>query len=97
MTQAQVFALPDFTKPFVLEIDASDRGVGAVLMQEGKPLAFISQVVAPKHLGLSVYDKKLIVVLVAMEKWWHYLEGSQFIIKIDHEILNFLMQQKLHT
>lgn len=73
-------ALLDFTKPFILEIDAGDEGVGAVLMQEGKPLAFISHAFAPKHLGLSVYDKELIAVLVVMEKWRHYLEGSQFII-----------------
>lgn len=66
-------------------------------MQEGKPLAYISQGLAPKHLGLSVYDKELIAVLVAVEKWRHYLENNQFVIKTDHESLQFLLQQRLHT
>ena len=54
MTQAPILALPDFSKPFVLEIDACDSGVGAVLMQEGRSLAYISQAPDPKHLGLSM-------------------------------------------
>ena len=66
MTQAPILALPDFSKQFVVETYACDNGVGAVLMQEGKPLAYISQGLAPKHLGLSVYDKELIAVLVAV-------------------------------
>ena len=52
-----MLALPDFTKDFIVETDACDKGIGVVLMQEGQPLAFISQALAPKHLGLSVYDK----------------------------------------
>jgi len=66
-------------------------------MQEGRPLAFISQALAPKHLGLSVYDKELLVVLIVEEMWRHYLEGDRFIIKTDHESLKFLLPQKLYT
>ena len=66
-------------------------------MQEGRPLAFISQALAPKYRGLSVYDKELLAVLIAVEKWRHSLEGGSFVIKTDHESLKFLSQQKLHT
>ena len=60
-----ILALTDFSIPFAVEINACDNVVGAILMQEGRPLAYIGQGLAPKHLGLSVYDKELIVVLVA--------------------------------
>ena len=62
-------------------------------MQEARPLAYISQALAPKHLALSVYDKELIVVLVVVDKWRHYLEGNPLVIKIDHGSLQF----QLHT
>lgn len=51
MTQAPILALSNFTKPFILEIDACDTGVGAMLVQEGRSIAFLSQALAPKHLG----------------------------------------------
>ena len=91
-----MLALPNFTKRSIVEMDTCDRGMGVVLMQEEPPLAFISQALAPKHLGLSVYDKELLAVLAAVERWQHYLEGSPFVIKADHESLQFLSQQRLH-
>jgi len=97
MSDVPTLGLPDFNEPFTLEIDASEGEVGAVLMQRGRPLAFISQALAPKHKGLSVYDKELLAMLIAVEKWRHYLEGGSFVIKTDHESLKFLSQQKLHT
>ncbi|XP_052203128.1 uncharacterized protein LOC127808594 [Diospyros lotus] len=95
MSRVPVLGLPDFDKPFTLETDASGTGVGAVLAQEGRPLAFLSQVLSPKHLGLSIYEKELLAVLMAVDRWRHYLEGNKFIIKTDHESLKFLLQQKL--
>jgi len=92
MTHAPILALPDFSRPFILETNACELGVGAVLVQEGKPLAFLSQALAPKHLGLSIYDKELLAVLIAVGKLRYYLEGNQFIIITDHESLKFLLQ-----
>lgn len=97
MTRVLVLGLPDFTKPFVLETDASGTCIRVVLVQEGWPLTFLSQVLSPKHSGLSIYEKEFIAVLMAVNKWRHYLEGGKFIIRIDHESLKFLVQQKLHT
>jgi hypothetical protein len=48
MSSAPVLALPVFPLPFTLEIDASDTGIGAVLIQQGKPLAYFSQALGPK-------------------------------------------------
>ena len=67
-----------------METDASSNGIGAVLMQQGHPIVFISKALSPKHQSLSVYDKEMFAVLFAVKKWHHFLIGRHFIIKTDH-------------
>jgi hypothetical protein len=72
----------------------------AVLSQEGKLVAYFSKSLSSKHLGLSIYEKEYLVILMsveAVEKWRHYLEQEQFIIQTDHESLKYLLDQKIHT
>jgi len=64
MMQAPVLALPDFHKPFVLETDASDYGLGAVLMQEGHTLAYLCKSLCQKNQVLSVYEKECKAILM---------------------------------
>lgn len=71
MTVAPVLALPDFSRPFILEVDACSTGVGAVLMQYRRPLAFLSQSLSKTHQGLSTYEKELIALLIAVDRWRH--------------------------
>jgi hypothetical protein len=69
-----VLALPDFTKTFVIETDACAAGVGAVLMQGGHPLAFLSKSLGLKSQGLSTYEKEFMAILLAMQQWQPYLQ-----------------------
>ncbi|GMJ07745.1 hypothetical protein HRI_004443700 [Hibiscus trionum] len=97
MCNAPVLALPDFSKTFCLEIDASSRGIRVVLTQEGRPLAYLSKALRPRHADLSIYEKEYLAILMDVTKWKHYFEGATFIIKTDHEPLKHLLEQKLST
>jgi RNase H-like domain found in reverse transcriptase len=68
MCSALILAMLDFSKPFILETDACDTGIGAVLMQGRRPIAFLSKALGIKNQHLSTYEKEFIVVLVIVQK-----------------------------
>ena len=84
MSAPPVLVLPDFSRDFVVETDASNTRIGAVLLQQGRPIAFFSKSLAVQHQGLLVYGKEMLAVVNAVQKWRPYLLGGHFIIKTDH-------------
>ena len=78
MVTAPVLAMPNFNTLFVVESDASKEGIGAVLSQGGRPIAYFSKGLSPKHQVLSVYEKEMMAILAAVKKWNTYLMGRHF-------------------
>jgi len=97
LSTAPVLSLPDFSKPFCIETDASGSGVGAVLLQSRHPLAYISKPLGVKTQGLSTYEKEYLAILVAVDQWRHYLQHAEFIIYTDQKSLIHLNEQRLNT
>ena len=97
MVNAPVLKLPDFNEVFIVETDASGVGIGAVLQQQGHPIAFLSKTLAPKHQMLSTYEKEFLAVLQALDKWRGYLLDRHFVIKTDHFSLKYLLDQRITT
>jgi hypothetical protein len=86
LSSAPVLSLPDFSKPFCIETDACQTGVGVVLLQDSHPLAFISKPLGIKTHGLSTYEKEYLAILVAMEQWRSYLLQGEFTIFTDQKV-----------
>jgi len=97
LTTGLVLQLPDFSKEFVVDCDASGSGFEAILHQGQGPIAFFSRNVAPQHAKLAAYERELIGLVQAVRHWRPYLWTRSFTIRTDHCSLKHLMDQWLST
>ncbi|CAM4640752.1 unnamed protein product [Caretta caretta] len=90
-----VLRAPDFDKPFLVTTDASERGVGAVLMQKGPdqefhPVVFLSKKLSERESNWSVTEKECYAIVYALEKLRPYVWGRRFHLQTDHAALKWL-------
>jgi hypothetical protein len=84
LTNDPVLAPPELGKPFEMVSDASGVGLGAVLLQDGRPVAFESRKLLPAEQNYTVTEQKMLGVIHALKTWLCYLEGSDFTVVTDH-------------
>ena len=99
-----VLAHPDYTQPFMVETDASDYALGAILCQQGDskkshPIAFYSHKLLPAERNYSVYDKELLAIVYAFREWRHHLLATKFPIEVitDHSNLRYFSAKQILT
>ncbi|KAI4380164.1 hypothetical protein MLD38_006385 [Melastoma candidum] len=93
LSEAPVLALLDFAKIFEVECDASRVGIGGVLLQEEKPIAYFSEKLNGAKLNYSTYDKEFLAIVRVLETWSHYLLLREFVLHTDHEALKYINGQ----
>ena len=94
--------MPDSERQFVVEVDASDVGVGAVLSQRAAedqklhPCAFFSRRLSPTEKNYDIGNRELLAVKLALEEWRHWLEGTKqpFLVWTDHKNLEYIQSAK---
>ncbi|WVZ81134.1 hypothetical protein U9M48_028550 [Paspalum notatum var. saurae] len=93
LTSSPVLAQPDVTKPFDVFCDASSNGLGCVLMQEGRVIAYASRQLRKHEANYPTHDLELAAVVHALKIWRHYLLGNTCHIYIDHKSLKYILTQ----
>ncbi len=99
---ASILRAPDPTRQFVVEVDASEVGVGAVLSQRATsddkmhPCAFFSHRLSPAERNYDIGNRELLAIKLALEEWRHWLEGSgvPFVVWTDHKNLKYIQSAK---
>ena len=94
LTTALVLTLPSGKEGFVIYSDASNKGLGCVLMQHGRVIAYVSRQLKTHETNYSTHDLELAAVIFSLRVWRHYLYGSRVQIFTDHKSLRYLMTQK---
>nr|GEX55989.1 hypothetical protein [Tanacetum cinerariifolium] len=93
VTEASVLALPNFDEVFQVECDASWVGIGGVLSQNQRPIAFFSEKLNDARRKYSTYDKEFYAIVRSLGILRHYLLSSEFVLFSDHEALKFINRQ----
>ena len=90
LTEAPVLTQPTCGEEYVIFSDASLNGLGCVLMQEGKVVAYPSRQLKPHEKNYPTHNLELAAIVSALKIWRHYLYGEKCFIYTDHKSLKYL-------
>jgi hypothetical protein len=93
LTTAPVLAQPDSSKPFDVYCDASSTGLGCVLMQDNRVIAYASRALRPHEQNCPTHDLEFAVVVHSLKMWRHYLMGTHYNIFTNHKSLKYIFTQ----
>jgi len=97
-TITPILSIADPSKDYVVCTDASKEGVGDVLIQEGKVIAYESRKLKEHEQKYSTYDLELVAIIHALKMWWNYLTGRKFLLLIyHHSLTDFFSQPTLNV
>jgi hypothetical protein len=82
--------MPDMEKPFCIYCDASGQGLGCVLMQDGRVVAYVSQQLRKHEVNYLTHDLELADVVHALKIWRHYLMGKRCELYTNHKSLKYI-------
>jgi len=98
LSQEPILRMPDFGRPFILQTDASETGVGAVLLQsheDGKfPVTCVSKKLLPRERNYSTIERECLAIVFAIKRLYAYLYGREFVIQTDHQPLAYIQKCK---
>ncbi|GJS19029.1 putative reverse transcriptase domain-containing protein [Tanacetum coccineum] len=94
LCSAPILELPKGRKEFVVYYDASHKGLGAVLMQREKVIAYASRQLKVHKKNYTTHDLELVAVVFALKIWRHYLYGTKCVMFTDHKSLQHILYQK---
>ena len=95
LTQAPVLAYFDSTKELSIQCDASGQGLGAALLQEGRPLAYASRALSDTETRYATIEKEMLAIVFALEKWHQYTYGRHITVYSDHKPLESIAKKPL--
>ncbi|GJU50285.1 putative reverse transcriptase domain-containing protein [Tanacetum coccineum] len=95
LCEAPILALPERNDDFVVHCDASHQGMGAVLMQREKVIAYASRQLKPNEENYTTHDLELGAVVFALKIWRHYLYGTKYTVFTDHKSLQHILNKKI--
>jgi hypothetical protein len=90
---APILVMPDMEKSFSIYCDASDQGLGCVLLQDGRMVAYASWQLRKHEAHYWTHDLELAAVVHALKIWWHYLMGKRCELYMDHKSLKYIFTQ----
>ena len=99
LSQSPILCLPNFEMDFILQTDASETGIGAVLLQEYSgyrfPVYYASKKLLERERRYSVIERECLAIVWAVQKFQNYLYGKEFVLETDHQPLIYLNKTKI--